>query len=62
MQQSDIIAVITNTTGVDDVTVPLDLFVESSDTGSIEQDATGNLIIPINSYATPGDITVNIRV
>ena len=62
VQQSDIIAVITNTTGVDDVTVPLDLFVESSDTGNVIQDATGNLVIPINSYATPGDITVNIRV
>jgi len=62
VQQSDIVAVIANTTGVDDVTVPLDLFIESSDTGNITQDASGNLIIPINSYAVPGDITVNVRV
>lgn len=62
VQQSDIIAVITGTSGVDDVTVPLDLFEESSDTGDIEQDASGNLVIPVNSYAVTGDTTVNIRV
>ncbi len=62
VQQSDIVAVITGTSGVDDVTIPLELFEESVDTGTIEQDSSGNLIIPINSYAVPGDIVVNVRV
>jgi len=62
VQQSDIIAVITGTSGVDDVTIPLDLFEEDTTTGTITQDTTGNLIIPVNSYVIPGNITVNVRV
>jgi len=61
VQQSDIIAVIVNTTGVDDVSIPLDLFEEDVATGDIEQDDDNNLIIPINSYATAGSIVVNTR-
>ena len=61
VQQSDVLASIANTVGVDDVTVPLDTFEESSSTGDLEQDATGNLIIPANSYAVAGTITVNVR-
>jgi len=61
VQQSDVLAVITNTTGVDDVTVPLGTFEENSSTGDLSQDATGNLIIPANSYAVAGVITVVTR-
>ena len=62
VQQSDIVAIITGTSGVDDVTLPLDLFEESNDTGTIVQDISGNLVIPINSYVVPGDIVVNVRI
>jgi len=61
VQQSDVLAVIANTTGVDDITVPLTTFEESSTTGSLSQDVSGNLIIPANSYAVAGTITVHIR-
>lgn len=62
VQQSDILATIANTAGVDDVTVPLDTFEESSSTGNLSQDVTGNLIIPANSYAVAGTIAINIRI
>lgn len=61
VQQSDVLAAIANTVGVDDVTVPLNTFEESSSTGDLSQDVTGNLIIPANSYAVAGTITVIIR-
>jgi len=61
VQQSDILAVIANTTGVDDVTVPLDTFEENSNTGSLEQDSTGNITIPADSYAVAGNVTVTVR-
>ena len=61
IQQSDVLAAIANTMGVDDVTVPLSIFEESSLTGDLSQDATGNLIIPADSYAISGTITVNVR-
>lgn len=61
VQQSDVLATIANTTGVDDVTVPLDMFEENSVTGDLEQDSSGNIVIPANSYATVGDITVTVR-
>ena len=61
VQQSDILAAIANTTGVDDVTVPLNTFEESSSTGDLSADASGNLIIPADSYAIAGTITVNVR-
>ena len=61
VQQSDILAAITGTTGVDDVTVPLDTFKENSSTGNLTQDVSGNIITPADSYAVVGIITVNIR-
>ena len=61
VQQSDVLAAIANIVGVDDVTVPLNTFEESSLTGDLSQDVTGNLIIPANSYAVAGTITVTIR-
>jgi uncharacterized phage protein gp47/JayE len=61
VQQSDILAVIANTTGVDDVTVPLDIFEENSNTGTLTQDSSGNIEMPANSYATSGTITVTVR-
>ncbi len=61
VQQSDILAVIANTTGVDDVTVPLDIFEENSTTGDLIQDTSGNIIIPADSYAVAGDITITVR-
>ena len=62
VQQSDVLAIIANTSGVDDVTVPLDTFEENSATGDLSQDGTGNLIIPADSYAIAGVITVTTRV
>ena len=61
VQQSDIIAVIINTTGVDDMIVPLEIFEENSATGNLEQDSSGNIIIPADSYAVVGDITITVR-
>lgn len=61
VQQSDILSIITDTTGVDDVVVPLGTFEENSITGNLEQDSSGNIIIPADSYATAGDITVTVR-
>jgi len=61
VQQSDVLATITNTSGVDDVTVPLDTFEENSTTGDLSQDDTGNLIIPADLYAIAGTITVTTR-
>jgi len=61
VQQSDTLATIAAVDGVDDVNVPLDTFKESSTTGSLEQNALGNIIIPADSYAVAGDITVNVR-
>jgi len=62
VQQSDILAVIANIAGVDDVTVPLDTFEEDSTTGSLTQDASGNIIIPADSYAVVGNIIILVRV
>ena len=61
VQQSDILSTITNTTGVDDVTVPLGTFEENSATGNLEQDSSGNIIIPADSYAISGTITITVR-
>jgi len=61
VQQSDVLAVIANTTGVDDVTVPLTTFAESSVTGTLVQDSSGNLIIPADSYAVAGTFTITVR-
>ena len=61
VQQSDILSTITNITGVDDVTVPLGTFEENSTTGNLEQDSSGNIIIPADSYAIVGDITITVR-
>ncbi len=61
VQQSDILAVIANTSGVDDVTVPLDIFEEDSTTGTLTQDASGNIVIPADSHAAVGDITILVR-
>jgi len=59
VQQSDIIAVIAAVEGVDDVLVPLTKFEESE--GDITQDSDGNLVIPWDSYATSGTITVIVK-
>jgi len=61
VQQSDIIAIIAAVEGVDDVLVPLTKFQENSLTGSIVQDADGNLVIPWNSYAQAGLITIIVK-
>lgn len=61
VQQSDILNVIANTTGVDDVTVPLNTFEENSTTGNLSQNSSGNIIIPADSYAISGNITVTVR-
>lgn len=61
VQQSDILAAIANTAGVDDVTIPLGTFEENSSTGTLSQDVTGNLIIPANSYAVAGTIAITVR-
>jgi len=61
VQQSDLLAVIVNTTGVDDVNIPLTTFQEDSSTGSLVQNSLKNIVIPADSYATTGTITVNIR-
>ena len=62
VQQSDLLAFIVNTQGVDDVTVPLGTFKEDSNTGSLVQDSSGNITIPANSYAVAGTINVIVRV
>lgn len=61
VQQSDILNAIANTTGVDDVTVPLDTFEENNTTGTLEQNAAGNIVIPADSYAVAGNIVVTVR-
>lgn len=61
VQQSDVLNAIANTTGVDDVTVPLTTFAESSSTGTLTQDTSGNLIIPADSYAVVGTLTIVVR-
>ena len=61
VQQSDILSTITNITGVDDVTVPLGTFEENSVTGNLEQDSSGNIIIPADSYAISGTIIITVR-
>ena len=61
VQQSDIVSVITNTSGVDDVTLPLDTFTENVATGTITQNSSGNIEIPANSYAAAGTIVVTVR-
>ena len=58
IQQSELIAVIQDTAGVDDVSVPFTLFQSHDD--SILPDANGNLQIPVSSYATAGNITINL--
>lgn len=62
VQQSDILAVIANTAGVDDVTVPLTEFDEDSTTGNLEQGESGNITIPADSYAVAGDIVISVRI
>ena len=54
VQQSDIIQVIVNTPGVDDVAVPFTLF--QSDDASVLPNAYNNLVIPAYSYAAAGAI------
>jgi hypothetical protein len=61
VQQSDILSVISGATGVDDVAVPLTLFKENSNTGTLIQNSSGNITIPENSYATVGTIIVIVR-
>ncbi len=61
VQQSDVVAIITSTTGVDDVVLPLDTFAENSTTGTLVQDESGNIIIPSDSFAIAGDIVITVR-
>jgi len=61
VQQSDLLAVIVNTTGVDDVVIPFQTFEENSSTGNLTQNSLKNIEIPADSYATAGTITVNTR-
>ena len=61
VQQSDIIAIIANVTGVDSVNVPLTTLAEDITTGNIVQDVNGNLIIPADSYAVSGTITILVQ-
>jgi len=62
VQQSDLLALIANTAGVDDVTVPLTTFQENSATGTLVQNTSGNITIPADSYAVSGTINVIVRV
>lgn len=58
VQQADVAYAILQTDGVDDLAIPFVTF-ESSD-GSITVNASNNLVIPVNSYAVAGTITVNV--
>ena len=58
LKTSDLVTTIRNTSGVDDVVVPFTVF--QSQDGSIVPDASNNLIIPFNAYATPGVLTFPI--
>ncbi len=58
VQQADVVRVILNTPGVDDVRLPLDLF-RSTD-GTVLPDSFGDLNIPSSSYAVGGTIIINI--
>lgn len=58
IQQSDVVGIIINTPGVDDIILPLYVF-RSSD-GSVTQNTLGNLQIPFNSYASLGTSTINV--
>lgn len=62
VQQSDVLATIANTKGVDDVTVPLTTFKENDTVGDpATQDSAGNLVLPADSYAVIGNVSVSIR-
>lgn len=61
VQQSDVINVIVDTTGVDDVLVPLTRLEEDISTGGITQNSNGNLIIPTDSYAISGTVVILVR-
>ncbi len=61
VQQSDVINVIVDVVGVDDVLVPLTTLEENPETGSLTQDSDGNLPIPVDSYATAGDVTIYVK-
>ena len=61
VQQSDLIALIAAVEGVDDILVPLTKFEENSSTGSITQDSDGNLVIPWDSYAQSGTVTIIVK-
>lgn len=58
VQQADVAYTILQVLGVDDLEIPFITF-ESSD-GSIVINGSNNLVIPANSYAVPGSITVNV--
>ena len=61
VQQSDVINVIIDTQGVDDVLVPLTQLEEDIATGGITQDVNGNLVISSDSYAVAGTISIITR-
>lgn len=56
VQQSDIIAAINNTIGVEDVVSPLDTLVDAD--GDVSADAYGNITIPFSRYAILGTVTI----
>lgn len=58
IQQSDVINVVLQVSGIDEILIPLTKF-QSSD-GLITENAFNNLTIPQTSYASAGTITVNL--
>lgn len=60
LQTADVAREVLNTPGVDDVLLPFTLF-RASD-GSILPNASNNLVIPSDSYATAGTITITTSI
>jgi uncharacterized phage protein gp47/JayE len=59
VQQADVARIILNVTGVDDLLLPFSVF-RSSDL-TITPDAFNNLVIPSDSYAIAGTLTINVN-
>jgi len=58
VQQSDVAGIIINTSGVDDIILPLSLFRSSDST--ILQNSLGNLSIPNSAYASLGTVIIDV--
>jgi hypothetical protein len=61
VQQSDVVGIIINTPGVDDVQLPLTRFQSSTtSTVAVYQNSFGDLDIPSKGYATSGTFVLNV--